>query len=143
MEHHLGGLSAAHRDVLDQAEERLGALREVGRLRRPVVHLGVDVDGVLAVPGRRELVIPLSLKIRGHRAGATARNQQVTAKMKVQSFERKIFGSALHLLQSLISRQIMRSFAEVQLHALKQSLVIGDVPAPKQRIRLSGAEKIS
>ena len=51
VEHHLRGLAPAHRDVLDQREQRLGAFSEIRRFRGPVVHLGVDVDRVFAVPG--------------------------------------------------------------------------------------------
>ena len=38
-------------------------LGEVGRERRPVVHLRVDVDRVLAAPGRRQAVVPDALEV--------------------------------------------------------------------------------
>ena len=44
------------------------ALREVGRLGRPVVHLRVDVDGVVAAPRRPDLVVPDALQVGRLRA---------------------------------------------------------------------------
>jgi len=44
------------------------ALGEIGRLRRPVIHLGIDIDRVLGVPRRRHRVIPKPLEIRSLRS---------------------------------------------------------------------------
>ena len=46
------------------------ALGKIGRLGRPVVHLGIDVDRVLGAPGRRHGFIPEALKIGRLRSGA-------------------------------------------------------------------------
>ncbi len=54
----LGGPGAADGQVVDQGEEGLVAFAEVGQLRRPVVHLQVDVGGVFASPGRINEFIP-------------------------------------------------------------------------------------
>ena len=62
-------------------------LRDLGR---PVVHLGVDVDGVLAVPGRLELVVPDALQVGRLAAGAARRDQQVAAVLEEQGGERGI-----------------------------------------------------
>ena len=40
------------------------ALGQIRRFSRPVVHLGVDVDRVLAFPGRLHLIVPDALEIR-------------------------------------------------------------------------------
>ena len=55
---------AGHRQVRHQCRQRIHRLGEVGRERRPVVHLGVDVDGVLAAPGRRHALVPQALQVR-------------------------------------------------------------------------------
>src|SRR5688572_29277086 len=48
---HLRGAVPVHRDALDEVDERLVHLGEVRALRRPVVHLRVDVDRVVRTPG--------------------------------------------------------------------------------------------
>ncbi len=48
--HLLGGAAAALERHLDQVEQRPGGFRKVAHFGRPVVHLHVDVRGVLAVP---------------------------------------------------------------------------------------------
>ena len=59
---HLGGAGAGYREVLDHGHQRLDALAQVGGLGRPVVHLGIDVDRVLAAPGRVQAVVPQALE---------------------------------------------------------------------------------
>ena len=58
-------------NLADQLHERFMAFRKIGRLGRPVVHLGVDVDRVLASPRRAGEFIPQSLQIRRLPARAT------------------------------------------------------------------------
>src|SRR5207253_5513539 len=61
------------RAVLNQlrnhSQQRFVTLREVRDFSRPVVHLCVDVNGVLTFPGRRHQVVPDSLQVGGLRAG--------------------------------------------------------------------------
>src|SRR5262245_46376517 len=52
--------------ALDQLEEWFMKLGEITNFCGPVVHLRVDVNCVLAVPGWFELVIPKPLEIRRH-----------------------------------------------------------------------------
>ena len=47
--------------LFDQVKQRLMALRKRAAFRRPVVHLGIDVDGIFGVPRRRKILIPKSL----------------------------------------------------------------------------------
>src|SRR5690242_19193694 len=60
------------RSVLHQlrhhAQQRLVTLREIRRLDGPVVHLRVDVDGVLAFPRRGHQVVPDALQVGRLRA---------------------------------------------------------------------------
>ena len=50
-------------EVSNHIEERLVSVGQVSHLGRPVVHLRIDVDGVLRVPWCIELVVPESLQI--------------------------------------------------------------------------------
>lgn len=52
-----------------QIEKRPVTLGQVGRLRKPVVHLKVDVAVVIRMPGRVVPVIPQTLQIGRQRSG--------------------------------------------------------------------------
>ena len=63
--HFLGSLGTRHAQVANHGKQRLLRLDEVTDHRRPVVHLGIDVDGVFRVPGSIFLTIPHTLQIGG------------------------------------------------------------------------------
>ena len=65
-------------EVLDHREEGLLRLRKITHERRPVVHLGIDVDGVFRVPGRVDLIVPDTLQIGGLSTWLRGGDQQVT-----------------------------------------------------------------
>jgi hypothetical protein len=73
-----GGLS-----VVEEIEERGVEVGEVGPVGEPVVHLGVDVDGVFGAPGRVDGLVPDALKVGGEGSGTAARDEHVTAKLEV------------------------------------------------------------
>jgi len=50
---------------------------QVAHFGGPVVHLGVDVDCVLAIPGRFEVLIPKALQIGGLRSRTADRDQKI------------------------------------------------------------------
>ena len=50
--HLLCRFGTCHTDVFHHLDEGVVTLRQVGNLSRPVVHLDIDVGGVLGVPGR-------------------------------------------------------------------------------------------
>src|SRR4051812_11801407 len=66
---YLRGFSAVDRELLDELEKGQGAVGKIGDLRRPVIHLRVDVDRPIAAPGRAHQLVPDPLKIRGLTAG--------------------------------------------------------------------------
>src|ERR1700752_486379 len=65
--------SCCARTILNQfrhhSQQRFMTLRQVRSFYRPVVHLRVDIDGVLAFPRRRHQMVPNTLQVRGLRAG--------------------------------------------------------------------------
>ena len=77
------GLSASHAKVVEQVPQRLLHLGQIRHVCRPVVHLDVDVDVVVGVPRRGDLVVPNALQIRGHRVRPRRSHQQVAAELKV------------------------------------------------------------
>ena len=73
----LGRFATVGRQRVDEVKERLVAFRQVGHLRRPVIHLGVDVERPVGAPRRTHGVVPDPLQIRREAAGARAGDQQV------------------------------------------------------------------
>src|ERR1700704_6122007 len=70
---------ARAREVADHRQQGLNALGEIGQLGRPVIHPLVDVDRVLAAPGRSDTIVPDALQIRRLAARARTADQQVAA----------------------------------------------------------------
>src|SRR6185369_147660 len=100
------------RTILNQlrhhSQQRLMTLRQVRRFNRPVVHLRVDVDGVLALPRRRHQVVPDSLQVRGLRAGTRRRDQKITPVLEIERREMWI-EIVQKLRRSLVRRKICRT----------------------------------
>jgi hypothetical protein len=63
------GLSASWPKVTYKVEEWFVTFGQIGDLRRPVVHLNVDIDVVVAVPWSLYVMVPDALKVGGHTAG--------------------------------------------------------------------------
>src|SRR5687768_9856695 len=92
---HAGRLAARLTKRLEIVEERLMQLGKIGHFGRPVVHLQIDVEVIVAVPRREHAVVPETLQIRWKSAGAAACDQQVAAKLKIQRLESEIGFTAL------------------------------------------------
>ena len=105
---HARGLSPRLAQRLEIVEEGLMELGEVRHFRRPVIHLQVDVEVVVAVPRREHAVVPQPLQVRGEPARAAARNQQIAAELKIERFEAEIGLTLLHALEPLIGRRSTR-----------------------------------
>ena len=58
------------RERVHQIKQRLVAFGEITNFRRPVIHLDVDVEMIIAVPGGVHFVVPEPLKICGQRSRA-------------------------------------------------------------------------
>ena len=85
--HHLRRLGTALAHLADEPEQRLVEVRQACHLGRPVVHLQVDVGGVLAVPGRCQLVVPDALQVGGLSSGLRGTDEQVTAEGEIGRHE--------------------------------------------------------
>ncbi len=75
-----GHVRALVRQLPHQAGQGLGELAQVAHLRRPVVHLGVDVGGVLRVPRGVHVLVPDALEIGGLGAGPRGCDQAGSAR---------------------------------------------------------------
>ncbi len=94
----LGDARAGCAGGIEQVEERGMEVGEVGALGEPVVHLGVDVDGVLGAPRRVDGFVPDALQVGGEGAGAGAGDEQIAAVLEVEREESVVhvagFGAA-------------------------------------------------
>ena len=90
---------------VEEFEERQMGLREIRHLRRPVVHLKVDVQVVVAVPWRVHAVVPEALQVGREPARTAARDQQVTPELKVQRLQSRIDGPLLHAVEPFVCRE--------------------------------------
>ena len=61
--HLLGSLGTRHAEVANHREQRLLGLDKVTHHGGPVVHLGIDIDGVFGVPGGILFAIPHTLQV--------------------------------------------------------------------------------
>src|SRR5208337_5581758 len=86
----------------DQVEERTGGLLKVADLSRPVVHLKIDVGGVLTVPWRSHAVVPDALQVRRHGAGPAAPHQQIPAELEIKCGKAGIVLACFDPSQALI-----------------------------------------
>ena len=74
-------------NVFDHGKQRLGAFTQPGDFRGPVIHLGIDIDRPLAVPGREDLGRPVALQVCRLTARARAGNEQVSAVLEIERGE--------------------------------------------------------
>ena len=88
--------------LTDHAQQWFVAFAQVADLRHPVVHLDVDVDGVLAPPGRVDLVVPDALQVQGLRPGPRPGDHQIAAILEELFGEQRIGCSLDHSLQPFI-----------------------------------------
>ena len=82
--HGLSSPLSVREHLLYQTEQRLMALRQITVLRKPVIHLCVDVDCIFAVPRWKHVLIPESLQGCRKSALPAAWDKKISAKIKVQ-----------------------------------------------------------
>ena len=86
---------AIDREMFDEVGQRGLALTQIGGQRRPIVHLGVDVDGVIAAPRRSRIVVPYPLQVGRLGARLRRRNQQIATHVVEQRQQSDIIGRSL------------------------------------------------
>ena len=115
---------------------------EVGQLGRPVVHLRIDVGGVIAAPGCLHPGIPDSLQVGGLAAGLRAADQQVAAKLEVRRHQRGVLGP-VEGQQPVIDRPVLGiGMPQVQLHAVELELVGGHMGGQRLVVLLRSAPQV-
>ena len=100
-----GGVRAGGGDIANQLVEGREHLAQVRGLHRPVVHLHIDIGGVVAAPRRPHVLVPDALQVRRGTRCARGGDQQVPTKLEVQSLEAGIRGAACIRFQSPVRRE--------------------------------------
>ncbi len=132
---HLGGAGAGFGEILDHGHERLDALAQIGGFGRPVVHLGVDVDRVLAAPGRVQAVVPKALERGRLSALARGTDEQVAAVLEIQSGQPGIVAGG-KAFDPLVGGKFGRGGrAQIEGHAAEEPLVLGHVDVATRNSR--------
>ena len=135
---HFGRAGARLGQVHDHGVQRLDTLGQVARLGRPVIHLGVDVDGVLAAPRRVHAGIPQALQRRRLSAWSRAAQQEVTAELKVESHELRVV-AACEPPDPLVGRPPLGvAVAHVKCDPPEHALMLGHVSLLDGLVRFRG-----
>ena len=96
------------------------ALSQVGLLRRPVVHLDVDVRVIVAVPRRPVALVPDSLKVGRQAPWPGTADQQVAAVLEEEALQFGVFRAALVGGKPLVRWQggeVVGRFARVEKYS--------------------------
>ena len=77
-----GSFCPCFRKILYGGEQGEMTFAEIAYLRRPVVHLSVDIHGIFASPGGYNLLIPYALKVGWLATFPAAGNKHIPSKLK-------------------------------------------------------------
>lgn len=103
------------------------ALAQVGDFGRPVIHLGVDVAGVFAVPGGFEAVVPDALEIGGLAARTAAGDEQVAAILKYERGQAGIVHARRKAQAFISGQQFLLATPQIERNPAEQTLIILEV----------------
>ena len=119
------GLFSIIQKLAVHPHKRLDQLMQPARSRHPVVHLGVDVDRIIAVPRRQLFAVPESLQVCRLTAGAGTGNQQISSKIKHQRFQCSIVRIFFVLQNPFPQIQLLpAAFRKFQFNPVKKLLIL-------------------
>ena len=98
--HRTGGLATGLRHLACHADEGLVQFAQMGHLGGPIVHLGIDIGGVLAAPRRRYVFVPNALQIGSLTPGLRAGDEQIASELEVEFHKLRVVtgGKLFHAL---------------------------------------------
>ena len=136
--HLLCGEGSGLAEVANHREQRLLRLGKISHERRPVVHLGIDVDGVLRVPRRVHLVVPNTLQVGGLSAGLARRDEQVATILHHERYQVEVAGILFKGSHPLVGLQSGACrLRQGQQHTVVLFLILLDVVGQQFLIRLA------
>ena len=128
------GVATSGHQRFGELDQRIVQFGQVARLRRPVVHLQVDVGVVVGVPRCIDVLVPNALQVGRQRSGATAANQQVATELEVGRQQVRIRLALLDERQALVGWQLPLFMpTDIQGHAIKPTTVFADLATAQMR----------
>lgn len=103
------GLRTGLTDLLHELGERIGAFRKIAYLRRPVIHLQVEIDGIIGTPGCPQCIVPDALQVRRLGSGTGGANGKVSSELKCCGNQLRIALSRRKALLPLLHRKIFQA----------------------------------
>jgi hypothetical protein len=119
------GARTGHGQIRHERGQRVHRLGQVGRERRPVVHLGVDIDGVLAAPRRGHAFVPDALQICRLRPGPRAGNEQIAPVLEIERRKTGVVAGA-EPAHALVGRHALRG-SEIEGDAIEELSIVAKV----------------
>ena len=121
--HHTGCFGSCHTQIANHREQRFLCFRQITNQCRPVVHLGINVDGIFRIPWSILLVIPYTLQVCRLSTWLRRRNQQITSVLHHQ--RHKIQVTAIKCSQTFICLQVrIFRFRQSQRYAVVLLLIL-------------------
>ena len=122
--HILCGTAAGYGQILHHLNQRIHTFGQITGFRRPIVHFGIDVDRIFALPRGIQTVIPNPLKVGRLRTGTRAADQQIATKLIVERRQLRII-ACRKLCDTLIGRKFNGfARAEIQFHTVEKRLIV-------------------
>ncbi len=132
------GAKASVRDrPLHQIGHGQHALGQVGRAGRPIGHLDIQIEMIIPVPHRLEVLDPDPLQVGRLGAGPGRRNQQVTRILKIERQQFRVLFAREFLQPDIrgLRRLAASALAQVNRHPPKQFPVRLDMIRLQLRVR--------
>ena len=112
--------------------QRLCQFMKITRTGHPVVHLGIDVYRIIALPGRDSVAVPDSLQICRLCPRSGTGNQQIPTIIKQQLLQSRILAVFFILFQPFRKiHSVSAVISKRQFHSLKILLILSDMFFPQ------------
>ena len=121
---HFAGRSGSRlTQITNHGEQRTGGFGEIRHLGWPVVHLGIDVDGVFRIPRGIHLVVPYALQVGSLTSLLGRRNKQIAPVIEHQRHHSHIL-TVLESSQTAVGGQ-RGSAGKLKAHLIILGLING------------------
>ena len=127
-----GTFSAVFQQLPVHPLQRLRQFMQTAGPCQPVVHLRIDIYGIIAKPGGYFLLIPDSLKIGRLRPRPGRGNQEISAEVKQHGIQRDILFPCLKPRKPLPQIHFFpAAFSQIQAHPSKVGSIVTDMLLPQ------------
>lgn len=112
--------------------QRLCQFVKITRTGHPVIHLGIDIYRIIALPRRDPVAVPDTLQVCRLRARSGTGNQQIPSIIKQQLLQPRILAVFFILFQPFRKiHPVSAAISKRQFHSLKILLILPDMFFPQ------------